>query len=88
MALVGLAEGGRGAELNGGENSLHWKAKMLPLFNIMTLWFRQFFFFLIYRLLLLVLLVNGRINVMCYLILPSNQEIILVYNLCSVFGKV
>ena len=30
---------GRGlwAELNGGENSLHWKANMLPLFSIMTL---------------------------------------------------
>ena len=29
------------AELNGGENnySLHWKANMLPLFSIMTLWF-------------------------------------------------
>ena len=26
------------AELNGGENSLHWKANMLPLFSIMTLW--------------------------------------------------
>ena len=25
-------------ELNGGENSLHWKANMLPLFSIMTLW--------------------------------------------------
>ena len=25
------------AELNGGENSLHWKANMLPLFSIMTL---------------------------------------------------
>ena len=25
------------AELNGGENSLHWKENMLPLFNIMTL---------------------------------------------------
>ena len=24
-------------ELNGGENSLHWKANMLPLFSIMTL---------------------------------------------------
>ena len=24
------------AELNGGENSLHWKANMLPLFSIMT----------------------------------------------------
>ena len=28
------------AELNGGENSLHWKANMLPLFSIMTLCFR------------------------------------------------
>ena len=27
------------AGLNGGENSLHWKANMLPLFSIMTLWF-------------------------------------------------
>ena len=27
------------AELNGGENSLHWKANMLALFSIMTLWF-------------------------------------------------
>ena len=26
------------AELNGVENSLHWKANMLPLFSIMTLW--------------------------------------------------
>ena len=26
------------AELNGGENSLHWKTNMLPLFSIMTLW--------------------------------------------------
>ena len=26
------------AELNGGENSLHWKANMLPLFSIITLW--------------------------------------------------
>ena len=26
------------AELNGGENSLHWKANMLPLFSIMTFW--------------------------------------------------
>ena len=25
------------AELNGGENSLHWKSNMLPLFSIMTL---------------------------------------------------
>ena len=25
------------AELNGGENSLHWKANMLPLFSIMAL---------------------------------------------------
>ena len=24
-------------ELSGGENSLHWKANMLPLFSIMTL---------------------------------------------------
>ena len=29
------------AELNGGENSLHWKANMLPLFSIMTLWFQR-----------------------------------------------
>ena len=29
------------AELNGGENSLHWKANMLPLFSIMTLWSHQ-----------------------------------------------
>ena len=29
------------AELNGGENSLHWKANMLPLFSIMTLWLCQ-----------------------------------------------
>ena len=28
------------AELNGGENSLHLKANMLPLFSIMTLWFK------------------------------------------------
>ena len=30
---------GRGlwAELNGGENSLHWQANMLPLFSIRTL---------------------------------------------------
>ena len=27
------------AKLNGGENSLHFKANMLPLFSIMTLWF-------------------------------------------------
>ena len=27
------------SELNGGENFLHWKANMLPLFSIMTLWF-------------------------------------------------
>ena len=27
------------AELNGGENSLHWNANMLPLFSILTLWF-------------------------------------------------
>ena len=26
------------AELNGGENSLHWKANMLPLVGIRTLW--------------------------------------------------
>ena len=31
------------AELNGGENSLHWKANMLPLFSIMTLWLRPYF---------------------------------------------
>ena len=31
------------AELNGGENSLHWKANMLPLFSIMTLWVCFFF---------------------------------------------
>ena len=30
-------EGVCGRELNGGENSLHWKANMLPLFSIMTL---------------------------------------------------
>ena len=29
------------AELNGGEISLHWKANMLPLFSIMTLWREQ-----------------------------------------------
>ena len=29
------------AELNGGENSLHWKTNMLPLFSIMTLWYEQ-----------------------------------------------
>ena len=29
------------AELNGGENSLHWKANMLPLFSIMTLWVKN-----------------------------------------------
>ena len=29
------------AELNGGGNSLHWKANMLPLFSFMTLWFRN-----------------------------------------------
>ena len=28
------------AELNGGENSLHWEANILPLFSIMTLWVR------------------------------------------------
>ena len=27
------------AEISGGENSLHWKANMLPLFSIMTMWF-------------------------------------------------
>ena len=27
------------AELNDGENSLHWKANMLSLFTIMTLWY-------------------------------------------------
>ena len=26
------------AELNGGENSLHWKANMLFVFSIMTMW--------------------------------------------------
>ena len=26
------------AEFNGGGNSLHWKANMLPLFSIRTLW--------------------------------------------------
>ena len=26
------------AKLNGGENSLHWKANMLPLLSIVTLW--------------------------------------------------
>ena len=26
------------AELNGGKNFIHWKANMLPLFSIMTLW--------------------------------------------------
>ena len=32
-----------GRSLNGGENnSLHWKANMLPLFSIMTLWSFQF----------------------------------------------
>ena len=30
------------AELNGGENSLHWKANMLPLYSIMTLSFEHF----------------------------------------------
>ena len=29
------------AELNGGENFLHWKANMLLLFSIMTLWFQR-----------------------------------------------
>ena len=29
------------AELNGGENSLHWKVNMLPLFSIMTLCMHQ-----------------------------------------------
>ena len=29
------------AELNGGENSLHWKANMLPLFSIITLCYQQ-----------------------------------------------
>ena len=28
-------------ELNGGENSLHWQANMLPLLSIMTLWFEH-----------------------------------------------
>ena len=27
-----------GRSLNGGENSLHWNANMIPLFSIMTLW--------------------------------------------------
>ena len=31
------------AELSGGENSLHWKANMLPLFSIMTLWVGEVF---------------------------------------------
>ena len=31
------------AELNGGENSLYWKANMLPLFSIMTLWPQHYF---------------------------------------------
>ena len=30
-----------GAELNDGENFLHWKANMLPLFSIMTLCTKQ-----------------------------------------------
>ena len=38
LAMVLLEESGLWAELNGGENSLHWKANMLPLFSIMTLW--------------------------------------------------
>ena len=29
------------AELDCEENSLHWKANMLPLFSIMTLWHQQ-----------------------------------------------
>ena len=29
------------AELNAGENSLHWQANILPLFSIMTLWLEQ-----------------------------------------------
>ena len=32
------------AGLNEGENSLHWKANMLPLFSIMTLWSYDVFY--------------------------------------------
>ena len=40
VSYLSLVYGGSlWAELNGGENSLHWKANMLPLFSIMTLWF-------------------------------------------------
>ena len=37
LSLFSLWEESVGAELNGGENSLHWKANMLPLFSIITL---------------------------------------------------
>ena len=37
LAMVALEES-VGVELKGGENSLHWKANMIPLFSIMTLW--------------------------------------------------
>ena len=41
------------AKLNDGENSLHWKANMLPLFSIMTLW------------LILVLRLTWHISIQC-----------------------
>ena len=36
LFIVALEESVSGA-FNGGENSIHWKANMLPLFGIMTL---------------------------------------------------
>ena len=38
LAMVALEESV--GELNGGENSLHWQANMLPLFSSMTLWLK------------------------------------------------
>ena len=38
LSLFFVYERSLWAELNGGENSLHRKANMLPLFSIMTLW--------------------------------------------------
>ena len=36
LSMVALEESVAG--VNGGENSLHWKTNMLPLFSIKTLW--------------------------------------------------
>ena len=44
LSLFSLWEESVGGAYKGGENSLHWKANMLPLFIIfLTLWLLQYF---------------------------------------------